>query len=1240
VTAGAPPASVPFAASAVRPPAAPAPRPAASAPAVGDPLLADLYAVVFVDAQRGWAAGAEGALLATVDGGNTWSPQTVSTRENLYGIAATADGRAVVAVGASATVVVGADQGRAWTLGQLPPMLLPAGAAMRAVAIGADGRSVWTVGDAGAAARSGDGGRSWTVLTTGVSENLRAVHFARDGGRGFAAGQRTLVTTTDGGASWRPVAVEPNANWTSMAFDSSGMKGLLVGAAGAAAVTKDAGQTWSPRRAATQSWLLGASVSGGGERAWSVGLDGTVLLSVDDGPWERRSSGAKASLHDVLFDATGRTGLAIGGDGAILRSGDAGRTWTARDSGSGALLTALARVPERRLAWAVGANGTVLSSVDDGESWRPQASNGNNMLLSIDVSPDGQRGWIGGLSPLLATQDGGRTWQVKSLEIEFAVDVRFLADGQRGYVLNGAQRAMRTADGGLHWENLTPLNFVGSRLAVSPDGTRLWVAGSRGRLAASADAGRTWRRQPTGTEAVLNDVEFLPDALRGWAVGHEGTLIASRDGGTTWSAQASGSTAHLRAIQILADGKRGFVAGDAATLLGTADGGDTWAALAPYSRNPPPWSLLALACSASLFAFVITLGRFRAEPGTDGDSTLLPQQRGALARLLDDRPLTDLDKDLLGHRPAVLALSAFMRNRDTEPKLTIAITAPWGMGKSSMMGMLRGQLEDAGLPHRLVQRLAPPAGRPPAQRAVQRDPAPGGAFDLLAAVRRLARARPPALGARLGVPARRAAAGAAAPGAAGGRRGARPARRRALVRRPGALELRASLAEAAARRDLGPFAGQAQPVRGAGFGGRARRHARCPSPMRARCRRRPTGSAARVPAAEPCREADPARKADAVLRTEVYCYLQRAVVLQADGERDACGVKQPLIRGEAALRKHGICIFESADQLFEIADAGIPWKRSATVAEGADPARYVLPSERKAIVDAAEVIEPPPCLPTIEHFVPLLALLGLLVTKGLSVYGFQLLSPLRSLLGGAAAKAEGGNEPTGTVERYRTEFCLLTEALDGRLVVFVDDLDRCDKPTVNGMLEMTNYLIDHGRVFIVIGAAMEHCEAVHRAKVACRCSTRERTRSSTCARSSTSRCRCPCPPARGSSACSTTPPPSPRKSRPGRAVSRVRGRPGPAPPADPARARRARAGGLGGAARVARRERHPELPHVAAVPVAAPASAPSAPIGVQAGAQPRRRRRRRAPRRRAPSASTAAATRRLRSCRRCSPRSP
>ena len=49
--------------------------------------------------------------------------------------------------------------------------------------------------------------------------------------------------------------------------------------------------------------------------------------------------------------------------------------------------------------------------------------------------------------------------------------------------------------------------------------------------------------------------------------------------------------------------------------------------------------------------------------------------------------------DHLSHRPYADAISAFIRHRDTRPPLTIAVKAPWGAGKTSLMRMIQDGLD-------------------------------------------------------------------------------------------------------------------------------------------------------------------------------------------------------------------------------------------------------------------------------------------------------------------------------------------------------------------------------------------------------------------------------------------------------------------------------------------------------------------------------------------------------------------
>lgn len=49
---------------------------------------------------------------------------------------------------------------------------------------------------------------------------------------------------------------------------------------------------------------------------------------------------------------------------------------------------------------------------------------------------------------------------------------------------------------------------------------------------------------------------------------------------------------------------------------------------------------------------------------------------------LSDQPATSLKPDLLKAADTVLALAEFLRNRDTEPPVTLSVEGRWGHGKN------------------------------------------------------------------------------------------------------------------------------------------------------------------------------------------------------------------------------------------------------------------------------------------------------------------------------------------------------------------------------------------------------------------------------------------------------------------------------------------------------------------------------------------------------------------------------
>lgn len=62
-------------------------------------------------------------------------------------------------------------------------------------------------------------------------------------------------------------------------------------------------------------------------------------------------------------------------------------------------------------------------------------------------------------------------------------------------------------------------------------------------------------------------------------------------------------------------------------------------------------------------------------------------------RLVSDRPLEADDPDHLRYRTIAAGISRFLRNEKTEAPLTLAIQGRWGTGKSSIMSLLKADLE-------------------------------------------------------------------------------------------------------------------------------------------------------------------------------------------------------------------------------------------------------------------------------------------------------------------------------------------------------------------------------------------------------------------------------------------------------------------------------------------------------------------------------------------------------------------
>lgn len=306
---------------------------------------ATLRAVTFIDADRGWAVGDRGVILATQSGGDTWHRQHTPTLATLYDVTFV-NARHGLAVGGYYSSDTQTSRG---------VILLTA-----------------------------DGGRTWQRLDTDLPL-LRSIRASADGSL-VAGGDYSTVhmsavfASDDGGKTWmganapdvrRCLKVVGSPEGSLSVLDASGsLHHLNSPLDGARAVLADA--------------LLADLVGDGPERL-AVNALGTVYESHDGGRrWTRRVTAAPAAEDAcwLAVTAVDRHCVVAGGPGNTIRSIDAGGKVDDVAAPVHAPLRCLHFFDAQR-GWAVGAFGTILATRDGGQTWRVQRGGDHRAALLV-----------------------------------------------------------------------------------------------------------------------------------------------------------------------------------------------------------------------------------------------------------------------------------------------------------------------------------------------------------------------------------------------------------------------------------------------------------------------------------------------------------------------------------------------------------------------------------------------------------------------------------------------------------------------------------------------------------------------------------------------------------------------------------------------------------------------------------------------------------------------------------------
>ena len=178
--------------------------------ASADPIF---YDVKFVDPQKGWIVGEFGKIVYTQDGGETWHEQEKTLMEGtaifdlldlptLYGIHMVS-AQEGLAAGIEGHLARTTDGGQRWTYEKIeadPPIVDPLFEVERA------GDMDWAVGAAGEVLNRSGGTGAWKRAQMGqdVLTWLRGISFSDPQNGWIVGGYGLIYRTTDGGKTWLP----------------------------------------------------------------------------------------------------------------------------------------------------------------------------------------------------------------------------------------------------------------------------------------------------------------------------------------------------------------------------------------------------------------------------------------------------------------------------------------------------------------------------------------------------------------------------------------------------------------------------------------------------------------------------------------------------------------------------------------------------------------------------------------------------------------------------------------------------------------------------------------------------------------------------------------------------------------------------------------------------------------------------------------------------------------------------
>ncbi len=423
--------------------------------------------------------------------------------------------------------------------------------------------------------KSLNAGKSWIHISAGLPRMMFVVAVLGDPADSnilYVATESHVFKTIDGGRRWKMVATQKlqprnTDSWLQgLAIDLLN-PATIYAAAGDGGLLKstDRGGHW---KVIYRGDAHGALVDPSDSAVIYITSGGEILKSVDAGKsWSRIQSPQQTYSFKLSINRGDPGALcAISSTGQIFRSKDRGESWEEINAPYASLNVVLAGDPVHPGTLYVGSKSGIFKSSDGGNSWRPINNGVGSMPVhAIAVAPSAHSVLYALGAALAKSVDGGQTWSQIDLRVTgsiltsygaYAVQGNVMAlaidplDADKLHAMTG-YGVFKSTDGGETWSKVSNVMEGQAVCSVFVDPSNPAVlyatATSDGKAFKSTDGGDTWEELEFGFPR-LGGCGLLVDPADSsvlFATSETG-IIRSTDGGESWRKLSSETGANAR----------------------------------------------------------------------------------------------------------------------------------------------------------------------------------------------------------------------------------------------------------------------------------------------------------------------------------------------------------------------------------------------------------------------------------------------------------------------------------------------------------------------------------------------------------------------------------------------------------------------------------------------------------------------------------------------------------------------